>query len=270
MTESYTTPDPAHRADAAYGSTSITGTTGVSTSGSGGSDSGTAGVAKEQAGQVAEGAKQAGQQVASEAKHQAGEVKAEVGAQARNLLNETRGEMKTQANDQQQRIAGGLRALGQELSQMASGGEPQNGPASDLVNQASQRVDAVAQWLESREPGHVLEEVQTFARQRPGAFLAIAAGAGLLVGRLARGAKDAASDDSPGAGQTVSMPDTAYSASTTGYSTPTTPLGGPTAADPVEPGYPYAAPGTAPATPGYYAPSGPSGVTTTGREGFSA
>lgn len=263
MTESYTTPDPA------YGSTSVTGTTttssGVGTSSNGGSDSGTAGVAKDQAGQVAQGAKQASQQVAGEAKHQAGEVRAEVGNQARTLLHQTQGELKTQASDQQQRLAGGLRALGQELSQMASGGEPQNGPASDLVNQASQRVDAVAQWLESREPGHVLDEVQTFARQRPGAFLAIAAGAGLLVGRLARGAKDAASDDSSSqslSSEAVILPET------TGY---TTPVGGPTAADPIEPGYPYAsAPATAPATPGTYGPTGQPGVTSTGREGYTS
>lgn len=265
MTESYTTPDPA------YGSTSVTGTTttsGVSTSSNGGSDTGTKDVAKEQAGQVAQGAKDAGHQVAGEAKHQAGQVKAEVGNQARTLLNQTQGELKTQANDQQQRLAGGLRALGQELTQMASGGEPQNGPASDLVNQASQRVDAVAQWLESREPGHVLDEVQTFARQRPAAFLAIAAGAGLVVGRLVRGAKDAATDDSPGQGAqsgAVTLPDA------TGYTTPLTPVGGPTVGDPVEPGYPYAsAPATAPATPGNYAPTGQPGVTSTGREGYTS
>jgi hypothetical protein len=33
----------------------------------------------------------------------------------------------------------------------------------------------------------VLDEVRSFARQRPGAFLAIALGAGILAGRLARG-----------------------------------------------------------------------------------
>ena len=71
----------------------------------------------------------------------------------------------------------------------------QQGPATDLVKQAAERTSTVASWLEDREPGHVVDEVTRFARQRPGAFLAIAAGAGLLVGRLGRGLKAANDDD---------------------------------------------------------------------------
>ena len=72
----------------------------------------------------------------------------------------------------------------------------QQGPATDLVKQAAERTSTVASWLEDREPGNVVDEVTRFARQRPGAFLAIAAGAGLLVGRLGRGLKAANDDDS--------------------------------------------------------------------------
>ena len=73
---------------------------------------------------------------------------------------------------------------------MAHGSE-QSGMATDLVQQAGERTNAVASWLEQREPGHVVDEVTRFARQRPGAFLALAAGAGFLVGRLGRGLKAA-------------------------------------------------------------------------------
>ncbi|HEU0102894.1 MAG TPA: hypothetical protein VFR07_11305 [Mycobacteriales bacterium] len=267
MTDSYTTPDPALGADTPYGSTAATGG-GTTTWDDGGSTTGTKDVAKEQAGQVASGAKQAGQQVAGEAKHQVGQVTQEAGNQARTLLTNAQGELKTQASGQQQRVAGGLKTLGQELSAMAAGEKPAPGPAADLINQASQRIDTVASWIESREPADLLQEVQMFARRRPGAFLAIAAGAGLLVGRFARGAKDLASDDSPSSSGGTS--DASYGTSTSyGTSAPesysTTTVSSPVTADPVEPGYPYAAPGTAPATPGYYAPG-----TTSGREGFSA
>jgi hypothetical protein len=67
-----------------------------------------------------------------------------------------------------------------------------------LVDQAARHSGNAAQWLESREPGDLLDEVKGFARRRPGAFLGIALGAGLLVGRVTRNAgsgPDAAKKD---------------------------------------------------------------------------
>ena len=53
---------------------------------------------------------------------------------------------------------------------------------------------SVASWLENRDPGSLLEEVKSFARQRPGTFLLVAAGAGLLAGRLGRSLQAGAPD----------------------------------------------------------------------------
>jgi hypothetical protein len=61
-----------------------------------------------------------------------------------------------------------------------------SGVASNLVSQAATRVGDVAGWLESRDPAGILDDVKRFARQRPGVFVAVAAGAGILVGRLAK------------------------------------------------------------------------------------
>ena len=58
--------------------------------------------------------------------------------------------------------------------------------ATDLVRQAAERSSAVASWLDGRDPGSLLTEVKSFARQRPGTFLLLAAGAGVLAGRLSR------------------------------------------------------------------------------------
>jgi hypothetical protein len=58
--------------------------------------------------------------------------------------------------------------------------------ASDLVRQAADRSHSVASWLDGRDPGSLLDEVKTFARRRPGTFLLLAAGAGVLAGRLGR------------------------------------------------------------------------------------
>jgi hypothetical protein len=166
----------------------------------------TADVARQQAGEVADTAKDAGGQVVESVKEQAGEVTRQAGRQARELLDQLGSEVSEQAATQQQRAAGGLRSLADELSGMANGSE-QDGPATDLARQAADKLHDVAQWLEDREPGSVLDEVRSFARRRPGTYLAIAAGAGILAGRLTRGLtspddtdESTGSSGSPGAG----------------------------------------------------------------------
>lgn len=143
-------------------------------------------------GDVKDSAVEAGMHVASVAKDEAGTVVAEAGDHVKNLLSQTRDELSTQAGTQQHRLAGGLHSFGDELSSMASGND-HAGLASELTHQAAQRTKSVAGWLESREPAEVLSDVASFARRRPGLFIALSAGAGLLVGRIARGLKDDAS-----------------------------------------------------------------------------
>ena len=130
--------------------------------------------------------------------------------------------------------------------------------ATDLAQQAGERANAVASWLEEREPGHVVDEITRFARQRPGAFLAVAAGAGFLVGRLGRGLK-AASDDSNDSGDNASPQD--FGNTPNPRMADTSPQGYATAPPPPVPAYPptpgYDPSGYQPA-PGYQQPPAPS------------
>jgi hypothetical protein len=155
---------------------------------------GTVDVAKDQAASVGQSAADAGQHVAGVAQDQAKNVVAEAGSQAKDLLGQARTELSEQASAQQQRLAAGLHALGDELHSMTQHSE-QPGVATDLARQGASKSHDIASWLEDREPGHLVQELQSFARQRPGTFLLAAAGAGLLAGRLTRGVKDASSDD---------------------------------------------------------------------------
>jgi len=173
-----------------YASTSATGSTGSTAD-----DGSTVEVAKGQAAEVTQGAVQAGQHVAGVAKDQAANVGAEAGRQAKDLLSQTGSELSQQAAQGQQRLAQGIRALGDELHSMTQRSE-QSGPATDLARQGAQRSHDIASWLEQREPADVLDDVKTFARQRPGTFLLLAAGVGLLAGRMTRGLKAAAGDES--------------------------------------------------------------------------
>ncbi len=63
----------------------------------------------------------------------------------------------------------------------------QDGVATDLTRQAADRARTAAGWLADRDPGSLLDEVRTFARKKPGTYLALALGAGAIAGRLTRG-----------------------------------------------------------------------------------
>ena len=47
--------------------------------------------------------------------------------------------------------------------------------------------------LDGREPSQILDDVRAFARRRPGAFLLGALAAGVVAGRITRGAKESQS-----------------------------------------------------------------------------
>jgi hypothetical protein len=150
---------------------------------------------KERVAETASQVGDAGRETAHDAKERARDVAHEATDRARGLADRARTELSSQAGSQQQKLAGGIRSLGDELSQMA-GGTQDPGYASEIVERAGDATKQVAQWFEDREPAAVLREVEDFARRRPGLFLAMAAGAGLLVGRFLRGAKEVRSDDS--------------------------------------------------------------------------
>ncbi|HKU31414.1 MAG TPA: hypothetical protein VJQ60_13065 [Arthrobacter sp.] len=228
--------------------------------------------AKAEAAGVADAVGEAAGNVADTAKTEATQVAREVRANARELMTQTKGELTDQAATQQQKVAKGLRSISDDLATMANASED-GGVAADLVHQVAERSASVAEWLENRDPGAVLHEMKNFARRRPGAFLLLAAGAGVIAGRLGRGLAENASDGtgtgtyrgtpggaagfSPAAGQTVPPPAVELpgpAVTNAGYQTPA-----PGFVDPVfgSPGI-GADPGTAPGTePGAFPGSEP-------------
>jgi hypothetical protein len=156
---------------------------------------GTADVVQDQAADLSHSSVQAGKHVAGVAREQASGVAAEAGRQGRDLLRQAQNQLEEQAAQGQQRLAAGLVSLSDELSSMADG-SAQGGAAADLARDAASRARDAGQWLGDRRPAQVVDEVQSFARRRPGVFLALAAAAGLVAGRLTRAMK-APSNDGP-------------------------------------------------------------------------
>jgi polyhydroxyalkanoate synthesis regulator phasin len=167
---------------------------------------GTAEMVKDQAAGLSQSTVQAGKHAADAAREQGSEMAAEAARQGRDLVRQAQDQLGDQAARGQQRLAATLHSLSNQLSGMADG-SPQDGVAADLARQAAARADDAAHWLSSRQPAQVVDEVQSFARRKPGAFLALAAGAGLIAGRLTRGMRAASSDDqepaAPAASATV-------------------------------------------------------------------
>jgi hypothetical protein len=196
------------------------------TGGNSGSDGSKTSVAKDQAKQVGQDSKEAAKNVAgtaaSEAKNVAGtaaseakSVAAEAGSQAKNLLGTVTSQVKEQAGTQQQKISEGIRGISNELKSM--GEKSDNHMVSSIVQQASQRTESVAGWLEGRDASEILEDVKSFARRKPGAFLAIAAGSGLLVGRLTKGLTGNGDSAGTSASQGLASTGTSSTGSYPGY-----------------------------------------------------
>jgi hypothetical protein len=167
------------------------------TRGASGSGDSTADVAKDKAASVAGGAADAAKDVAGTAKEQVGQVAGEAKKQAKDLFGQTRSELTDQASTQQQRVAGGLHSVSDQLRSLANG-EAQQGPTTDLAHQAADKVQEIASFFENRDPGQLLDEVRRYAQRRPGMFLALSLGAGVIAGRLTRGlTSDDSSSEAP-------------------------------------------------------------------------
>jgi uncharacterized protein YjbJ (UPF0337 family) len=141
---------------------------------------------KEEASNVAGHAATAAQGVAQTAKEEVANVASEAKSSAKDLLSQAKSGLSSQAGTQQQKAAEGIRTISTQLQTMAEAPE-QQGIASDLIRQAAERASSVASWVEGKDPAALLNDVQAFARRKPGTFLLLAAGAGILVGRLGRG-----------------------------------------------------------------------------------
>ncbi|HET9301758.1 MAG TPA: hypothetical protein VFO20_03190 [Propionibacteriaceae bacterium] len=147
----------------------------------------TAETAKSEAANIKDTAAGAASGVKDVAKSEVSNLAGEAKYQARNLVDRTRSELRGQAGNQQSQLAAKLNSWASELGSMGAKSDD-SGPMSDLAQEASRRVGELSYWLDNHEPSDLLDEVKRFARRKPGTFLALAAAAGVVAGRLTRGA----------------------------------------------------------------------------------
>jgi len=135
-------------------------------------------------------------QVGASAKEQADQVRGEVVDQAQTLAEEGRSQLEAQAKTQSRRLADTLSGLGDEVFALAEGRpddadtlRPYVSDAAAAVYDAADRVYSLATDIDEQGLTAVLDDLQAFARRRPGAFLLGAAVIGFGVGRAVRASK---------------------------------------------------------------------------------
>lgn len=172
------------------GSSGSTGTSGASgSSGNYSSGSGTSG-AKEQAKETAGTAKDEGKHVAGVATDEAKKVAAEAKSQAVSLLNQATSQVDEQSRAQKSKLADTVRNFSDDLESMASQSDT-SGLATQVAQQVADQARTLSSHLDARDPSDLLDDIRDFARRKPGAFLLGSLAAGVIAGRLTRGAKEA-------------------------------------------------------------------------------
>ncbi|WP_338897680.1 hypothetical protein WBG99_20485 [Streptomyces sp. TG1A-60] len=159
--------------------------------------------AKEQASATADQARQAAGEVTGTAVEQARTVVGEAREQAGTVVRDLRSRVTEETEGQARRAAGTLRQWADDLAGMAENASDDS-PARSLMSQAAGGGHRTADYLEKKGVGGLMQDVQGFARRRPGAFLGAAALAGVVVGRLAKAGT--AGQSSPPQQQPVPIP----------------------------------------------------------------
>ncbi len=117
-----------------------------------------------------------------------GNVLAEGLDQAKNLTSQVKEQAGQQLSTGSEKLTGSLRGLSQQLADGDT-----SGVVGQVLSEAGQRVQALADRLERRGPEGVLTDLQDYARRSPGTFLIGMAATGFLTGRIVKGLQSGSS-----------------------------------------------------------------------------
>lgn len=222
----------------------------------------TAQVAAERGHTVADAAAGQARELGQEARDQLAAVTGEARDQAHRALTNTTDELSSQLEERLGDATHLARTRADELRALAEGRPEDAGTTRDLALRAGERLEAVADRVDELGVHGLVGEVAAYARRRPLVFLAGAAGAGLLVGRLARATKEAGGTSAPTATAPTTPLGTPRSVADTAPVAVTAPLG----LDPTSTGGPVPgpvgtqAPAPPPPPPASLPPQGPTGA----------
>ena len=147
--------------------------------------------------EVVEVASGQAREVAGVVRQQATQLTQELTEQGRSLFEETRQQLEEQAEAQTQTLAQSLYRWGSETQALVDGRPSDAGAVGEYAQQVADKLHQLASDIEQRGVDGLIDEVQSFARRRPGAFLLGAAVIGFGGGRLVRSGSGGAEADEP-------------------------------------------------------------------------
>ena len=148
----------------------------------------TATTAKDEAAQVGQVAASAASDVAGTAKQQAGQVAGEAVNQLKSLTDDARSQASQQASNATEQLSTKVRSLAGEMRDLGQGKGDANGMVAGLVQQLADKGEQLADHISSQGPGGLVQDLRSFAARKPGTFLLGALAAGVVTGRLVKGA----------------------------------------------------------------------------------
>lgn len=163
-------------------------------------------LAKQRGGEVAEDAREQAKKVGETARAGAAEVVDEAKHQAADLVADAREQLHGQARRQTDHLGDAVQAFGDKLHAMAGGRPEDAGQVADYADRLADQVDRIGGRVSELGFDGTVDELQRYARRRPGMFLLGAGFAGFVVARLGRGAKEAEEGHEPAEGQRSPSP----------------------------------------------------------------
>lgn len=160
----------------------------------------TATTAKDEAAQVGQVAASATSDVASTAKQQAGQVAGEAVNQLKSLTDDARSQASQQASNATDKLSTTVRTLAGEMRDLGQGKGDANGTLAGLVSQLADRGEQLADHISAQGPGGLVQDLRSFAARKPGTFLLGALAAGVVTGRLVKGATADSTSSGPSGG----------------------------------------------------------------------
>jgi hypothetical protein len=124
--------------------------------------------------------------VAQRAKRETDSVVSDATDQAARVLRSARSELHQRADEQTSQLSSTLDELGRQLRQMAEASDDPEAQAPRFAHSAADQLERSARRLDDGSFDGLVEDVKTFARRRPGAFLLGSVAAGFAIGRLAK------------------------------------------------------------------------------------
>lgn len=196
-----------------------------------------------------------GTSAADEARKAADDAKSAASEEAQSFRDNVEEEVSRRAGDTRDTLAGEVGEFGEAL-RSASGKLRRGSPQEQLVTSAANAMEEFSSHVRGRDLGELLEEVNTFGRRNPAAFLGGAALLGFAGMRLAKASKrrrPIEHDEGYGAPDPSPTPGASPrgAAGTPGTAGSTAPRPAPTSTTPGTPGQsPTGAPAGAGSTPG--------------------